>query len=750
MIKKPRIRPSYGVYVVAPEHVFLVSERQYFFLEGEVNVLLVPLLDGQHTVDEILTEVGNKVPFQKVVYALHILEQEGHIIEADDSLPSEMACFWDCMDVDIREAVRNMQEAQVSVQTLGDTNSTALIEALKAIGISAGTGEGFQIVLTDDYLESHLESINKEALAKGRPWMLVKPVGIILWLGPIFYPGVTGCWACMAHRIEVNRQVERYVLERAESKSTMKTSRVKLPTTLQLASNLAAVEVAKWVVTGKNQHLEGKLLTLDLLSLEVQEHVLVKRPQCPVCGDAQYLKPTEPIQMKLQSRKKRYTSDSGHWTMLPEETYNRHKHHISPITGIVSWFKSLEMSDHGLTHNYNTGHHFPIMTDSVLDLQANMRFRSGGKGTTEVQAKVSALGEAIERYSGIFWGDEYTIKSSFKGLGPEAIHPNDCMLYSEEQIRHSQTRKSSRTDDFNFIPVPFEENLEIDWTPIWSLTNHRTRYLPTTYCYYGHPELILSFAASDSNGCAAGNTLEEAILQGFTEMVERDSVAIWWYNRIKRPAVDIDSFDITYVRELKAYYQSIGRELWVLDITSDFGIPAFAVVSRQLARTTEDIFVGFSAYLDPRVALMRAISEANQYLPALSEALADGSTYYRYDKSDAIKWWKTATIENQPYLVPDTNVPPKKLSDYPSLASADLLEDINTCVDIARDHDLEVLVLDQTRPDIGLAVVKVFVPGLRHFWRRLAPGRLYDVPVEMGWLERPLREDELNPFSVFV
>jgi ribosomal protein S12 methylthiotransferase accessory factor len=58
-------------------------------------------------------------------------------------------------------------------------------------------------------------------------------------------------------------------------------------------------------------------------------------------------------------------------------------------------------------------------------------------------------------------------------------------------------------------------------------------------------------------------------------------------------------------------------------------------------------------------------------------------------------------------------------------------------------------VLDQTRPDIGLAVVKVVVPGMRHFWARLAPGRLYEVPVRLGWLERPLDEDELNPIPIF-
>jgi ribosomal protein S12 methylthiotransferase accessory factor len=63
---------------------------------------------------------------------------------------------------------------------------------------------------------------------------------------------------------------------------------------------------------------------------------------------------------------------------------------------------------------------------------------------------------------------------------------------------------------------------------------------------------------------------------------------------------------------------------------------------------------------------------------------------------------------------------------------------------------MEMLVLDQTRADVGMPVVKVVVPGLRHFWARFAPGRLYDVPVTMGWLREPLREEDLNPIPIFI
>jgi ribosomal protein S12 methylthiotransferase accessory factor len=61
-------------------------------------------------------------------------------------------------------------------------------------------------------------------------------------------------------------------------------------------------------------------------------------------------------------------------------------------------------------------------------------------------------------------------------------------------------------------------------------------------------------------------------------------------------------------------------------------------------------------------------------------------------------------------------------------------QDIFTCVDRAAQLGLETLVLDQTQSDIGLHVVKVIMPSMRHFWARFAPGRLYNVPVKLGWL----------------
>ncbi|WP_019984861.1 hypothetical protein [Streptomyces sp. Amel2xE9] len=58
--------------------------------------------------------------------------------------------------------------------------------------------------------------------------------------------------------------------------------------------------------------------------------------------------------------------------------------------------------------------------------------------------------------------------------------------------------------------------------------------------------------------------------------------------------------------------------------------------------------------------------------------------------------------------------------------------------------------LNQTRPDLRLPVVKVVVPGMRHFWPRFADGRLFDVPVALGRLSEPTPYADLNVVPVFV
>jgi ribosomal protein S12 methylthiotransferase accessory factor len=292
------------------------------------------------------------------------------------------------------------------------------------------------------------------------------------------------------------------------------------------------------------------------------------------------------------------------------------------------------------------------------------------------------------------------------------------------------------------------EDVEIDWTPVRPLSGEEPRYLPTSYCYFGYRSSGPLFARADSNGCAAGSVLEEAVLQGLLELIERDAVALWWYNRLRRPAVDLATFDDPYIPKLVRHYGGLRRELWALDITSDIGVPAFAAVSRRVDQPEEDIIYGFGAHLDASVALTRALTELNQALEAVPAAVGPESSRTYRAGPEAVHWWRNVKTADAWYLAPDPDAPSRRLPDFKPLASDDLRQDVLACGEMLARRGIEVFVLDQTRPDVNFPVVRVVAPGLRHFWPRFGPGRLYDVPVREGWLSRPLSEGELNPFSV--
>jgi ribosomal protein S12 methylthiotransferase accessory factor len=285
------------------------------------------------------------------------------------------------------------------------------------------------------------------------------------------------------------------------------------------------------------------------------------------------------------------------------------------------------------------------------------------------------------------------------------------------------------------VPPVFDPSAEIEWSPVWSLRDRRFRYLPTSllYFFYGGPGHL----PSDTNGCAAGNTREEAIVQGFLELVERDAYACWWYNRARRPAVDLGQFNDYYVSDFQTQLADAGRRLWVLDVTNDLGIPTFVAMAHWMDEGRESMEFGSGAHFDSRIALLRALTELNQFL---SIGVMGGG---KSDKS-TLDGITPLRLENYPYLTPKGDSP-QHSNRGAEFGHLDTREQVLACVDIAKRAGLDFLVLDYTRPDIDVPVVRVTVPGLRHFYRRFAPGRLYDVPVKLGWLDKATMESDLNP-----
>ena len=82
---------------------------------------------------------------------------------------------------------------------------------------------------------------------------------------------------------------------------------------------------------------------------------------------------------------------------------------------------------------------------------------------------MGAVGEAIERYSLMYHGDEYTIKGSLEELD-EAIHPNACMNYSDLQMQNREQANKVSAKFYELIPKPFNPKEVMEWTPVYSLT----------------------------------------------------------------------------------------------------------------------------------------------------------------------------------------------------------------------------------------------------------------------------------------
>ena len=295
---------------------------------------------------------------------------------------------------------------------------------------------------------------------------------------------------------------------------------------------------------------------------------------------------------------------------------------------------------------------------------------SAGKGTTDLQAKASGLCEGFERYSEVYRGDEPRRMARLLELGAAGIDPRSCLLFSERQYREREIT-NERPSRFNFVPDRFDSTANIEWSPLWSLSQNEVRSVPTGFCYYNYPfPNDYRFCVACSNGNAAGDTIEEAILQGFLELIGATVLRLWWYNRVRRPGVDLATFDEPYLMEIAECLSKRQREMVVLDLTSDLQIPVFVAWSRKTALASkasdgaEQIVLGFGAHLDPKIALLRAVTEMNQMLGYLLQAPPE--KVYSDDVSDfeTVQWLKTQTLENQPYLQPATDRPCRTLADY--------------------------------------------------------------------------------------
>jgi bacteriocin biosynthesis cyclodehydratase domain-containing protein len=709
-------KPHLRVVVREPAHVFVIAEGGARLLEGRALARVAALLDGRRSISRILEELAGEFHPAVAYEALAALEAGGHVAPADAAREDD-ACWW---ALGIPPAAARERLAATAVHAADEDLRRALAEAGLALAPT-----GVEVIAVAGYLAPELEAVNRRALAEGRTWLPVKLDAAVPWLGPLLQPGGP-CWACLAHRLRGNRPVETYLglPDRAAAGHPS-------------ARRAAAAWAAAWLVRAIARGLEREPARLvELGEHGGREHPVARRPQCPACGDPGLYARRAGAPIILEARPATFAAEGGYRTATPEETYARHAALVSPITGVVTSLGPVPGRDHPLRPVYAAGM-LVCPRGGGAPAAEDFHATSMGKGRTPAQARASALCEAIERQSAVFQGDEPTLRAPWTAVADEAVHPDRIQGFSEAQLRARAEHNARHRDRRRHVPLPFDPAAAIDWTPAWSLTHGRRRLLPTGLCYLGAPAPPEhAFFQPSSNGHAVGNVLEEAVLQGFLELVERDAVAIWWYGRHRRPAARLDGFGDPLLAARAAHYAELGWETWALDLTHDLGVPVYAAVGRARDRW----ILGFGAHLDARLALDRAFTELGQLFapdgepPFDAAALPDDAFLRPHGEAPA----------------PAAPAPAAPAAPAAPPAAIDLRDAALRCVACAAAAGLETIVLDQTRPDLGLCAVKVVVPGLRHFWPRFAPGRLYDVPVALGWRAAPLAEAELNPVPLYL
>ena len=484
-------KPTLRVERLSSGVVFLIGEHERFVLSGRRTAEVAALVDGRRTVLDIMNAAIHCVSEAETLYTLDRLMAAGYLVPAAPEVPSETAAFWHGAGIAAPIAADALRRTPVSVRTLGEAAPAQwMTEALEQAGVRVDPDALAQLVVTDDYLRPELLALNRTALLEGTPWGIVKPIGIKPLIGPIFHPGAGPCWDCLAFWMRNNRPVEELVAG-ATGTSTLpslflarSSRRARAPpagsAALAIARALAGSAAGS---PGTPRPPRSSPSTWPLS--RPASHAVVKRPQCPTCGDPGLMAAAGERPIELQPVEKGHLEDGGYRRRPPRRTYERYRHLVSPITGPVTHLVPMPGRDTELRAVYASGY---LVCPREGVPQTNVFDKvCAGKGRGAEQARVSALCEALERYSGVYQGDEARIRASRDELGPAALPPGALLDFSEAQYRGRDRQVTPAEDARRWVPEPLGSTTRIDWTPAWSLSKYERRYVPLAYCYAEAP-----------------------------------------------------------------------------------------------------------------------------------------------------------------------------------------------------------------------------------------------------------------------
>ncbi|OLE22573.1 MAG: hypothetical protein AUG49_18620 [Catenulispora sp. 13_1_20CM_3_70_7] len=616
------------------------------------------------------------------------------------------------------------------------------------------------VTVTDRWNTDDHPAVHRACASTGVPWLPVHTELGQVVIGPVTVDGGTGCATCAATR-RARARAHRYEFTRLWQGHGERLSRLPSRRRTRFAADVVTALVAEAVEalvtdqTGRSSGLWRAVRLVNLRGLGHSRHTVLPDSGCADCGGLPDDDPGAALvvpapRTKLAPDVFRVRALAAHDAEL-RELY---------VDGEVGLIRSVTNARVGGTGAFVLG-------------GAAMSARGGpprgpdpdnrygwGRTFDVASAELTAIAEALERLGGERPGGRGTVvRGCYRELAADALDPATLGLHTAEQYALPGFRYRRYTED-----------LVVRWVWGYSFARRRPVLVPQRCAYYAvDDEDDPAFVYEISNGCAAGNCLEEAILHGLLEVAERDAFLMTWYARMPVPRLDLRSARDRTVPLLATHlHQQSGYQIRLYDTTVEQGVPTFwaMAVDPDADPSRAQVLCAAGSALRPERGALNALHELAGVLdqhvqiytdeeraraesmvddPFLVATMADHSLLYCHPRARR----RLDFLESSPVRTFD-----ERAHRWTWPANHDLSADLAELVDRYRRSGLDVIVVDQTMPEHragGLAVVKVLVPGtlsmtFGHQHRRTdAVPRLLRVPHLLGYRDRPLRTDELNP-----
>ncbi|MBC7086154.1 MAG: YcaO-related McrA-glycine thioamidation protein [Methanomethylovorans sp.] len=317
-----------------------------------------------------------------------------------------------------------------------------------------------------------------------------------------------------------------------------------------------------------------------------------------------------------------------------------------------------------------------------------------GKGSNETQARISAIMESFER-----------CLAERSGINKD-VQEN---IGSQEFI---ETLEIAR-ENYNIIdpdslllpekPVPFSR---VEWTTGWDMLKKEEVIVPTNAVYhpYDAPGTSIKLFRTNTNGLAAGNTIEEAIFHGLLEVLERDALSIAEFNRFPGKEIVLTEDDGENYRLVQMCKEKgIDIKLWLL--FHDTGVPTVvAAMDDVLLKDPALLVMGAGSHLDPSIAVRRAITEAAQSRVVQIHGAREDT--YREKFVRDIGYERIKRLNSYWYEEGEKI----NLCDIKDLSTNRPAANINLLLEKIGNVAERVVVVDLSRKSIDIPVVRVIVP----------------------------------------